>query len=149
MNSMVLAERWTRFLASRPEFRPGQLLIEQFDAGEVTRLCDCGCNSYDFRVAPDTQVKPLAPPSEVGGMAFELEFRDDGSHRTVSFRLCVDNAGNLAGLDVEYCGNSEAMPQNVHLVEQPFHIRGVLANEAQPVVAADSHRRAPPAGSCR
>ena len=140
-NGFAHSRKWTEFIASRPEFRPGQALAEQFAAGEVTRLCDCGCNSYDFRLPPGAGVAPLAPPSEHGGCAFELEFQTSERSKTVSFTLFLDKDGNLAGLDVDYCANSFPMPQHVDLVEPPFHVHGELANEAEPSVATDAARR--------
>lgn len=130
MNTEVLARHWTEFVAARPEFTPGRLLLEQFAAGEITRLCDCGCNSYEFKVRSDAQISPLAPPSERGSMVFQLEFQTPEWGKTVGFSLFLDAAGNLSGLDVDYCGNSYPMPDNPQLVEPPYHSYGALANAA-------------------
>jgi hypothetical protein len=139
-NSAVLALKWTEFVASRPEFQRGDLLLRQFSSGQITRLCDCGCNSYDITVRRSSDLLPLTPPSEKGGCAFELEFNTDEWGKTVSFTLFVDKEGYLAGIDVDYCGNSFAMPEHPRLSEPPFHIRGALASEAQPLSQQDAAR---------
>jgi hypothetical protein len=130
MNSEAVARRWTEFVAARPEFKPGRTLVEHFDAGRITRLCDCGCNSYELKVPPTAKVVKLAPPSERGGMAFQLEFNTAEAGKTVGFTVFVDAEGYLSGLDVDYCGNSYPMPEAPALVEPPFHQYGALANAA-------------------
>ena len=139
-NSDALALKWTEFVASRPEFSCGDLLVRHFSAGDITRLCDCGCNSYDVNVRHNSDLPPLVPPSEKGGCAFELEFNTDEWGKTVSFTLFVDKDGYLAGLDVDYCANTFAMPENPQLSEPPFHVRGVLSSEAQPSSQQDAAR---------
>jgi hypothetical protein len=130
MNSEALARRWTEFIAARPEFKPGRLLVEHFESGSITRLCDCGCNSYELKVSPTAKVAKLAPPSERGGMAFQLEFNTPEPGKTVEFTVFVDSGGFLSGLDVDYCGNSYPMPDEPEFVEPPFHQYGALANAA-------------------
>ena len=112
------------------------MLLQQFSSGEVRRLCDCGCNSYDLHVPDGAAVERPSELSERGGCAFELEFNTREWGKTVSFTLFIDAKGNLAGIDVDYCGNSYSMPEHVELVEPPFHVRGELAHAAQPSVAA-------------
>jgi hypothetical protein len=141
-NTLAISRSWTEFVASRAEFPCGDLLLRQFNAGEVTRLCDCGCNSYEFRASSDSGIPSLVAPGEHGGSVFELEFQTDEWGKTVSFVVFVDASGNLSGLDVHYCGNTSPMPEHPRLAEPPFHIHGALAHEAQPVVAGD----APPIG---
>jgi len=126
-NTPAIARSWTEFVASRPELLCGDLLLRQFSSGEVTRLCDCGCNSYEFQLSPTANVSPLVPPSERGGCVFELEFQTEESGKTIGFFVFVDGAGNLTGIDVDYCGNSFPMPSAPKLFEPPFHVRGVLA----------------------
>lgn len=126
-NSAEIARKWTRFIAGRPEFREGQRLLEQFEAGNISRLCDCGCNSYDISVAA-AGIPPLARPSERGGLAFQAEFECAEPRGTVSFLLFVDAPGNLAALDVNFSGNTEPMPASPRLVEPPFHVSGELSD---------------------
>ena len=126
-NSAALALKWTEFVASRPEFQCGDLLLRQFSAGQITRLCECGCNSYDIKVRRDTDLPPLTPPSERGGFAFQLEFNIDEWGKTVGLTLFVDGDGYLAGIDVDHCGNTFPMPEDPQLSEPPFHVSGVLA----------------------
>jgi hypothetical protein len=130
MNSEALARRWTEFIAARHEFKPGRLLLDQFEASRISRLCDCGCNSYELKMLPNANVAKLAPPSERGGMAFQLEFNTSEAGKTVGFTVFVDREGYLSGIDVDYCGNSYPMPEDPQLVEPPFHQYGALANAA-------------------
>jgi hypothetical protein len=129
-NSLDVARKWTEFVAHRPEFRPGQRLLQQFEAGEVVRLCDCGCNSYEFKLQEGSAVVPLTSAGERGGCAFALEFATPDEGRTVGVLVHVDAAGNLTGIDVDYCANSFPMPDNPKLVEPPLHVSGLMANAA-------------------
>lgn len=131
-NTPSLSRAWTEFVAARPEFKCGELLLQQFSAGEVIRLCDCGCNSYDFKLHPGAGVPSLVPPSESGGCVFGLEFQTEEWGNTVSFSVFVDRDGNLSGLDVHYCANTSPMPEHPLLSEPPFYAYGLLACEAQP-----------------
>jgi len=139
-NSLSLARSWTEFIAARPEFPCGELLLRQFSAGEVTRLCDCGCNSYDITVPRDKDLPSLVAASERGGFVFQLEFNTNERGKTVGFTLFADKDGYLAGLDVDYCGNSFPMPENPTLLEPPFHVYGVLSHQAQPGSQQDAAR---------
>ena len=130
-NTLSLAHAWTEFVAARPEFKCAEALLQQFNAGDITRLCDCGCNSYEFKLHPGANVPSLAPPVERCGCVFELEFQTEEWGKTVSFSLFLDSDGNLSGLDVEYCANSFPMPESPRLSEPPFHVHGMLAHEAQ------------------
>lgn len=131
-NSLLLARAWTEFVAARPEFNCGELLLRQFTAGQVTRLCDCGCNSYDIEVPEDINLSPLVLPGERSGFVFQLEFNTNEWGRTVSFTLFTDKNGYLSGLDVDYCGNAFPMPENPKLMEPPHHVYGVLSCQPQP-----------------
>lgn len=126
MNNAATAKKWVEFLASRSEFSAGQALLAQFMAGEISSLCECGCNGFEFR--PEISgISPLAPPSENGCLAFQLEFVTVEGEGTVEFMVFIDAEGNLAGVDVDYCGNTLPMPTNVSLVEPPHRIYGILA----------------------
>lgn len=139
-NSLSLARSWTEFIAARPELPCGELLLRQFFAGEITRLCDCGGNSYDITVPRDKDFPPLVAAGERGGSVLQLEFNTKESGKTVGFTLFADKDGYLAGLDVDYCGNSFPMPENPTLSEPPFHVYGVLSHQAQPDSQQDAAR---------
>jgi hypothetical protein len=125
-NTVEIARKWIEFLASRPEFQGGSVLLDQFAAGTIARLCDCGCNGYEFSLSSNVCKAVLAPPSERGGLAFELAFQTTESGASVELLLFVDAEGNLAGLDVDFCGNSSSMPDEVSLIEPPYHVHGPL-----------------------
>jgi hypothetical protein len=126
-NSPEAAVRWTRFLASRSYIPRAHLIQQHFDSGTISRLCECGCESYDLAIAEDTVLEPLLPSSSRGGCALELGYyvaETTQPDRVVSFRVFVDARGYLSGIDVDCQANSSAMPERVDLKEPPFHIYG-------------------------
>ena len=40
----------------------------------ITRICDCGCNSYDLKVPKESGLRPLIPASQRGGCVFSMQF---------------------------------------------------------------------------
>ena len=122
MNSLARASKWVHFLASRAEFPAGARLLAAFHAGKVTRLCNCGCNSFDIQVL-EGKVAPIAQPGATGGAVFELEFQTAEAQRTLGFIVFVDANGHLAGIDVDYCANSYPVPDEPVLIEPPYHVR--------------------------
>ena len=137
-NSLSLARAWTEFIAARPEFSSGESLLRQFSAGDITRLCDCGCNSYDISVPHDKGLPPLVPAKEGGGLVFQLEFSAGEQGKTVTLTLFTDREGYLSGLDVDYCSNSSPMPENPGLSELPFHVYGILSRQVDPAAREDT-----------
>jgi hypothetical protein len=125
-NTLARASKWTHFLASRAEFPAGSRLLAAFNAGKVTRLCDCGCNSFDFEI-PEGVVAPLAEPGTNGGSVFELEFQTSDEQRTLQFFVHVEANGHLAGIEVDCCANSYPVPDDPILVEPPYHVRASAA----------------------
>ena len=122
-NSGARAKQWTEFLAHRHEFPAGQALLAQFAAGHIESLCACGCNSYVFAPASHAALPRLALPGLYSGSVFELLFRAGAENVTVEFMLFANAEGNLAGMDVHYCGNSYPMPEAVVFLEPPIHVR--------------------------
>ena len=122
-NSVAQARRWTEFLARRLEFPAGEALIAQFEAGQIERLCDCGCNSYIFSPSADPAIPLLAHADGKYGSVFEVLFRAGADNATVEFLVFANGNGALAGLDVHYCGNAYPMPEAVVFLEPPIHVR--------------------------
>jgi hypothetical protein len=121
-NSEARAAKWARFIASRPEFPVGPRFLAAFEAGRITRLCDCGCNSFDIEVPEDSSIPPLTKPGGYGAV-FELMFRTTEERGSLEFTVFVGKSGHLAGVDVDYCGNSFPVPDAPTLVEPPYHVR--------------------------
>ena len=117
-NSVAKATHWTAFLAARPEFPLGDRLLDAFRAGQITRLCDCGCNTFDITVPEGTV--PLTSPG-ASGSVFELSFQveDSGS---LEFVLFVDRRGQFSGIEVDYCANSYPVPEAPVVKEPPYHV---------------------------
>jgi hypothetical protein len=127
-NTPEAAARWTRYLASRAYIPRAHLIQQHFASGKISRLCDCGCQSFDLTVEPDVALEPLMPPSARVGCALELDYHlvEQPERASVEIQLFVDRRGYLSGVDVSYCANSAPMPDDVVLVEPPFHIHGAL-----------------------
>jgi hypothetical protein len=49
MNDAATARHWTEFLAGRKEITGSERLLQHFNVGTITRICDCGCSSYDIK----------------------------------------------------------------------------------------------------
>ena len=115
MNDIKTAEKWVEFLASCADVPFRSTLREHFRAGRITRLCDCGCNSFDLEVPAGTLLPPLCPPSEHGGMFFEIVFESNDG-RDVDFLLFADSRGYLLGIDVTSGESNEGpLPADVRL----------------------------------
>ncbi len=126
-NTEEHARRWIGFLAARPEIRNASLLLEHFLRGHITRLCDCGCQSFELRTSDTAGLKPLVPPTGGGGCVFTMAFYTQEPQKTIEFGVFVDAAGYLQGIDVDYCANSFPMPESPTLAEPPFHVHGLVA----------------------
>jgi len=128
-NTIDAAARWTCYLASRSYVPRAPLIQQHFASGTISRLCDCGCQSFDLTIPADATLEPLMPASERGGCALELCYYigvPQDPHNFVCMRVFVDRRGYLAGIDVDYRANSAPMPEKVDLLEPPFHIHGAL-----------------------
>lgn len=135
MNSVAKATKWVEFLASRPEFGPREALLAQFKSGVISRVCDCGCNGFEFTPSPSCELK-LCPEPAQAGVAFQLEFATPAENTSVEIMVQIDSGGDLAGIDVSYCGNALPMPEEPVLLEPPYQVHGLLAvmpnNSLQP-----------------
>jgi hypothetical protein len=128
-NDAATATRWATFLGSRAYLPLGDRLLKHFAAGTITRLCDCGCNSFDIRVPSDADVDPFLSPKQNDGAALIIDYRTDERtepHRTLSFIVFVDARGLLSGIEVDYCANAYPVPDGIEPMEPPFQIHGVL-----------------------
>jgi hypothetical protein len=133
VNSIELARHWTEFLAARKEFPRSEALLEHFNAGTITRICDCGCNSYDLKVRKDSGLKPLLPAHQNGGgCALSMAFYFANRSGSLEFDVFVDADGYLGGVDVSCNANSEPVPEEPKFVEPPFHVYGALTKASSP-----------------
>jgi len=130
MNDSATARKWIEFVASRPEFSAGEALLGQFENGRITRICSCGCNSFDFSIEVNAVVPQLASEGGKAGAAFSMEVETMQPNGVLEFVLFTDVAGNLAGLDVHFNANSEPVSESVRLAAKPFHAYGELATNA-------------------
>jgi hypothetical protein len=123
-NSAVLSKQWVEFVARRPEFRTGQKLRAAFERSRITRLCMCGCNSFDLE--PLSGSPPIATPSESGKIAFLMELRSSDPEGLAEFMVYVNGQGQFVGMDVHFNGNCDPMPPALTLDQLPIHLHGEL-----------------------
>ena len=106
-HSEAKARGWVEWLAKEPAVPFGATLQAHFDAGRITHLCDCGCNSFDLEIPPGVALAPLAEPGRPGKI-FEVVYESNGDAE-VAFLIFVDARGYLCSLDVT-CGRSNHAP---------------------------------------
>jgi hypothetical protein len=113
-NNEAKARAWLEFLAKEPAVPFGPTLRAHFDAGRITRLCDCGCNSFDLEIPKGVTLDPLAEPGP-SGKFFEVVY-ESSAETEVAFLIFVDARGYLSGLDVT-CGasNHAPLPDDIQL----------------------------------
>lgn len=132
MNDAATARHWTEFLAGRKEIAGSERLLQHFKAGTITRLCECGCSSYDVKVSRDSRLQPLLPAKgHRGGCVLSMAFTLRDREGSVEFDVFLDAEGYLAGVDVACSSNSEPVPSNPQLVEPPYHVHGPLAQRPE------------------
>ena len=124
-NSEAKAARWVSHLASHPAVPFGPLLRSHFEAGRISALCQCGCNSFDLEIPAEASLEPIARPGG-GGMFFEIQFASTGAAELAC--LCfVDTRGYLAGIDVT-CGgaNHAPVPDDIQVGEVVYRSRDAV-----------------------
>jgi hypothetical protein len=57
-----------------------------------------------------------------GGAVFGADFAVIGGDGSIEFVLHVDSGGNLASLEVDFCGNAYPVPEAVTCSEAPYHV---------------------------
>jgi hypothetical protein len=128
-NDEAKSRRWAEFVASRPYLDGAAPVLDHFLASRITRLCECGCQSFDVVVESDARLAPLVPPTGRGRCVLSLFFRVADALEpldVVEIDVFVDGRGFLAGIDVAVCGNPAPMPDRVELVEPPVRVDGTL-----------------------
>lgn len=113
-NTLSTAADWIESLSNRPELPFAHLLQAHFSQARITRLCDCGCNSFDCEILEPGELGPLfSSVGEVG--SFEAVFESD-QHEPVDVVFYTDKQGCLSGLDVHLgLSNHTPMPGAVRL----------------------------------
>ncbi|WP_306480731.1 hypothetical protein [Limnobacter sp.] len=113
-NSNAIAAAWIEALASRSEIPFASKLKAHFAGAEITRLCDCGCNSFECSVKEVGAVEPLCSPGRPGSF-FEAAF-SAGLEEPIDVVFFADKHGYLSGIDIHYgLSNSGPMPSGVVL----------------------------------
>jgi hypothetical protein len=117
-NSPAKAREWVERLASHPAVPFGTNLLKHFEAGRITRICDCGCNSFDIEIPAGTSLVPLrqaAPDLKGHTPFFEIVFSSE-SDAEIDCMLFADSRGYLASVDVMHGqANHLPMPDQVSI----------------------------------
>ena len=103
-NTVAKASEWIDRLASHSAIPFGELLRKSFAAGRLTRLCDCGCNSFELEVPDSGSIPRLAnpDPDEKGNrLMFEIVF-DTGLEDPAQLACLffADTRGYLSAVDI-------------------------------------------------
>jgi hypothetical protein len=125
-NTFDTATHWVRFIARQPTFPADAKLLAAFSAGKITRLCDCGCNAFDFTVPDGTSVSPLVGRGSYGSvceLSFEANEPNSAEQKSIEFIVFADQRGHFAGFEVDFCGNSFPVPEQLVIHEHPYHVR--------------------------
>ena len=110
---------WTEVLLTRSNYPAPKRLAAQFEAAHVTRLCDCGCNSFDVAFHDSSALLPLVLP-ETYAMYFKADFLLSGG-KEVELLVFCNADGHLAGVDVQCMGNSEPVLAQPVVESGPIH----------------------------
>jgi hypothetical protein len=116
-NSIEKARSWLEIL-KRQALPNYDSFIQQLAVGQITNVCQCGCNGFDFHV-PDAQSSiPLkAGPGLFCELAFESNLPEE-----VNILIFTDFRGFLSRVDVTYgASNAGAMPDSIH----PVKLKGI------------------------
>jgi hypothetical protein len=97
-----------RFILDREEIPFRAKLIPYFADPKFTRLCDCGCNSFDLLLPEDESLPLLRAPGRYG-MFFEVNY-ELPEKKVLEFLFFADKQGRLSGVDVEVSGNNFPVP---------------------------------------
>ena len=114
-NSEDKARQWVQLLADEPSVPFGSRLREHFAASRITRVCDCGCNSFDVEIPRNVSLDPIAEPGGAPRMIFEIVYESD-AEAEIALLIFADGRGYLSGIDVT-CGDSNHahVPDQVRL----------------------------------
>ena len=121
-NTPERAEFWQEFICTKCHFPVPDRLRSQFANAKLSEFCDCGCNSFKVSVDANSPVETIA--GEGGyGTVFEAFFRTkDDELGSLELFLFADERGNLAYVEIDYCGNSYPVPNDISVVEPPYHV---------------------------
>ncbi|MEX8503724.1 MAG: hypothetical protein AB3X41_11870 [Leptothrix ochracea] len=113
-NTELTARAWVAVLANRTELPFGSNLREHFSRARITSLCDCGCNSFECKVEPDSSLHPLF--DRIGPLpSFEAAF-ETNTQEPVDVIFFTDANGYLSGIDISLgLSNHAPVPEQVQL----------------------------------
>lgn len=113
-NSEATARSWVQVLARRQELPFASELERHFEHARLTRLCDCGCHSFECQVQPSADLPHLF--AAIGALrSFEVAFASSADE-PVDVVFYADELGLLSGVDVHLgLSNHAPMPKGVVL----------------------------------
>lgn len=125
-NDASKAAFWKEFLCARSEFPAPEKLRAQFSQAEFTEFCQCGCNSFGLKKSDAAVAVPLARMRAYGPV-FELNFwldgpASEGERGTLEITLFANESGDLKYVEIHHSANAFPVPEQVSVMEPPFHI---------------------------
>lgn len=122
-NSENTIQNWIMLLSSHTCVPFGPDLRQHFEAGEISRICDCGCNSFDIQIPECVELEPLVPPNPArhGGAAFCEIVLSTKTGIEVCCIFFADSRGFLSGVDITNgVSNHAEMPEDVEISEVKY-----------------------------
>lgn len=92
-NAETTAATWVAHLAGHADVSVGPRLRAHFEAGRITRLCPCGCHSFDLEIPTAARLEPLGEPG-TPGKVFEIAF-ESNADAEVAFLILLAAGGVL------------------------------------------------------
>lgn len=120
-NTPVRAEFWKEFICTKCQFPAPERLRAQFENSDLSEFCECGCNSFKVSIRDSAKVAPIARGAGYR-QVFEADFKFAEEDKSLEVILLADGNGNLAYVEIDCCGNSYPIPENVNLLEPPYHV---------------------------
>lgn len=120
-NTAERAEFWKEFILTKCDFPAPEKLRSQFAHAELSKFCECGCNSFKVSVHADATVPVLATPGPYSAV-FEANFHLAEEGKTLEIILFTGEDGNLAYVEIDCCANSYPIPETVIAQEPPYHV---------------------------
>lgn len=108
------AEFWRSFIIGRCDYPAPDRLGRQLQVAEFHSFCPCGCNTFDVRLPPGSDVPALTSSGKRGAI-FEADFPCSTGDQ-LEIILFSDEHGHLSCIEVDLNSNSAPVPDDIRIV---------------------------------
>lgn len=122
MNNKERAKFWVEFIFQKGKYSNPVALKEQFNSGEFSEFCDCGCNSFKVKVPKSQKIKPIATAGAYGPF-HECNYFLEEEDKTLEIILFADEEGYLTYVEIDCSANSFPVPEIINVKGEPFHVQ--------------------------